>query len=335
VIFPAEMPRLRIFTWHIHGSYLYYLVQSPHEFYIPAKADQSEGYYGKTKSYPWPVNLHEIPAERVRDFEFDCILFQTRKNYFEDQYEILSPEQRQLPQIYLEHNTPHEHPTNTRHPVDDTDVLLVHVTHFNNLMWDNGRTPTRVIEHGVVIPEGVQYTGELPRGLVIINNLKSRGRLLGLDIFEDVRQKVPLDLVGINARELGGIDSLSFQELMELEHRYRFVFNPIRHTSLGLAVCEAMMVGIPIVGLATTEMVTVVENGISGYIDTNVDRLVVHMQRLLSDPAEAHRLGMGARRQALKRFNIRRFVSDWTEAFVSAIDMRVATTVRKFQEGRV
>lgn len=33
------------------------------------------------------------------------------------------------------------------------------------------------------------------------------------------------------------------------------------------------MVGLPIIGLATTEMVTVVENG-SGYVDTDVDKLV-------------------------------------------------------------
>jgi len=40
----------------------------------------------------------------------------------------------------------------------------------------------------------------------------------------------------------------------------RFFFNPIRYTSLGLAVCEAMMVGMPIIGLATTEMATTVQN---------------------------------------------------------------------------
>jgi hypothetical protein len=39
------------------------------------------------------------------------------------------------------------------------------------------------------------------------------------------------------------------------------------------------------------------------------------MQRLLYDRNEASRLGERARHQALKRFNIRRFVSDWNEAF--------------------
>jgi len=317
LVLQTDQQRLRIFTWHIHGSYLFYLVQCPHEFYVPVKPERSEGYFGRTEGYPWPENLHEVPAEEVQNLEFDCILFQTRKNYMEDQYEILSPQQRQLPRIYLEHDPPWGDPTNTPHHVDDPDILLVHVTHFNNLMWDNGRTPSHVIDHGVLIPDTAKYTGEIERGLVIVNNLHSRGRRLGLDIFEHVRKEIPLNLVGINFQELDGLANLAHRELLELEGHYRFVFNPIRYTSLGLAICEAMMVGLPIIGLATTEMVTTIENDISGYIDTNVSRLIEHMRRLLSNPAEAHRLGKGARLRAEQRFNIRRFVSDWNDTFIS------------------
>ena len=32
------MRRLRILTWHVHGNYLYYLTQVPHDFYIVADA---------------------------------------------------------------------------------------------------------------------------------------------------------------------------------------------------------------------------------------------------------------------------------------------------------
>ena len=332
MIIQKDPQRLRIFTWHIHGSYLFYLVQCPHEFYIPFRPDRSEGYYGRTESYPWPENLHEVRAEDIRNLEFDCILFQTRKNYLEDQYETLSPEQRQLPRIYLEHDPPWGDPTETPHHVDDPEILLVHVTNFNRLMWDNGRTPTRVIDHGVLIPETARYTGEIERGLVIINNLRSRGRRLGLDIFESVRKEIPLDLVGIHADELGGVASLAHRELLDLEGHYRFLFNPIRYTSLGLAVCEAMMVGLPIIGLATTEMVTAVENGVSGYLDTNVSRLVEHMHSLLSNPLEAHRLGQGAQYQALKRFNIQRFVSNWNAAFASVTGRGADVLVQGLQE---
>lgn len=323
---------LKILTWHIHGSYLYYLGQSPHEFYLPVKPGRPEGYGGRPKgSFPWPDNVFEVLAEEVQRLDLDCILFQSQRNYRIDQYEILSEAQRRLPRIYLEHDPPREHPTDTRHTVDDPDILLVHVTHFNDLMWDSGRTPTRVIEHGVIVPEEVRYKGEIERGLVVVNGLAARGRRLGADVFKRVRNRVPMDLVGMQAKELGGLGEIPHDQLPAFEAQYRFFFNPIRYTSLGLAVCEAMMVGMPVVGLATTEMVTTIENGVSGYVDTDINRLVEGMQDLLDNPDEARRLGKGARQHALERFNIQRFSSDWNQAFELVTGIRngkVHTTSR-------
>ncbi len=332
MIFQKPQRPLRIFTWHIHGSYLYYLVQSSHEFFVPVKDGRPEGYAGITPSYAWPSNLHEVPAEQISKMDFDCILFQSRKNYLADQYEILSGEQRELPRIYLEHDPPRQHPTDTRHPVEDPEVLVVDVTPFNNLMWDHGKTPSHIIDHGVLVPDTATYTGEIERGLVMVNNMARRGRRLGADVFERVRREVPLDLVGINSEEMGGIGSFPHREVLELVGHYRFVFNPIRYTSLGLSICEAMMIGSPIIGLATTEMATAIENGVSGYVDTDIDRLIGHMQRLLADPLEAQRLGRGARRQAQRRFNIQRFVADWEETFAYVTGTAVAGTGRRLQE---
>src|SRR5258706_2001019 len=142
--------RLRILTWHLHGNYLYYLTQAPHEFYILTKPGYPPGYAGRVGNLPWGDNVHEVPCERVRDREFDCILYQANHHYFHDRVEWLSDEQRRLPQIYLEHDPPQVHPTNTQHMVQDKNVLLIHVTPFNALMWDSGITHSRVIEHGAV-----------------------------------------------------------------------------------------------------------------------------------------------------------------------------------------
>jgi glycosyltransferase involved in cell wall biosynthesis len=311
-------------TWHVHGSYLYYLSQVPHEFFLPVKPGRPEGYGGRSGDFNWGSNVHEVAADEVQSLDLDCILFQSRKNFFEDQYEILSGAQRDLPRIYLEHDPPREHPTDTRHPVDDPSVLLVHVTHFNQLMWDSGTTPTRVIEHGVLVPKQIHYSGERERGLVVVNNLKKRSRRLGLDVFERVRERVPLDLAGIGSEELGGLGPIPLGELFPLEATYRFFFNPIRYTSLGLAVCEAMTIGMPVVGLATTEMATVVENGVSGFVDTNVDRLVAEMRLLLDAPGRALWLSEGARQAAARRFGIHRFISDWDQAFKDAVAHRTA-----------
>lgn len=317
------MSRLRILTWHVHGSYLYYLVQANYDFYLPVKPGRPEGYGGRTASFPWPANVHEIDAAAVKDADFDCVLFQSGKNYLEDQHQVLSPAQRELPRIYLEHDPPLQHPASTQHIVDDEATLLVHVTHFNNLMWDSGRTPTRVIDHAV-IDRGEQYTGQLERGIAVVNNLGRRGRRLGPDVYQQVAAAIPMDLVGMNSSEMGGLGEVPLTQLPEFTGRYRFFFNPIRYTSLGLAVCEAMMAGIPVLGLATTEMAVTVRNGETGYVETNVDALIEHMKRLLRDPGEAATLGANARRYALERFNITRFVADWDAAFEAAIQAKGA-----------
>lgn len=309
------MRRLKILTWHTHGSYLYYLTRAPHEFYVLSKPGRPPGYAGRAGHWPWGDNVHDLPSAEAAAQDIDCIVFQDDSQFFEDQYALLSSNQRRLPRIYLEHDPPRDHPTDTRHPADERDVLVVHVTPFNALMWQHTRSTTRVIEHGVVPPAGVQYQGDLERGIVAVNHLRRRGRRLGFDVFERVRQRVPLDLVGMGAEEADGLGEVRHDRLFALAARYRFFFNPIRYTSLGLAVIEAMMVGLPIVGLATTEMATAIENDRSGYVDTNVDRLVERMEHLLRNPSEARRLGENARRYANERFHISRFVADWNAAF--------------------
>ncbi|HJV64049.1 MAG TPA: glycosyltransferase family 4 protein [Albitalea sp.] len=306
--------RLRILTWHVHGNYLYYLTQVPHEFYLVCDAERSAHHSGRSGRLPWGDNVHDAPVERIAQMPFDVVLFQSRAAYEDEQHRILSEAQRRLPRIYLEHDPPQEHPTNTAHWVDDAATLLVHVTHFNALMWDSRRTPQRVIEHGVLSLGDARWRGEREAGLVVVNNLDRRGRRLGADIYHEVAAQVPLTLVGMGAERLGGAGEAPHDRLPALMASHRLFFNPIRYTSLGLSIIEAMMVGMPIVGLATTELPTVIRNGENGFVDTRVDRLVDAMQRLLRDPAEAALLGEAARRTALERFNIARFVADWQDA---------------------
>jgi glycosyltransferase involved in cell wall biosynthesis len=181
-------------------------------------------------------------------------------------------------------------------------------------MWDNNNTATRVIEHGVTVPKAI-YSGHLNKGIVVINNLPTRGRLLGLDVFLEARRHVPLDLVGMGTGELG-LGEVLHPQLPDFQGRYRFFFNPIRYTSLGLAVCEAMMMGMPVVGLATTELSAVIDNGYSGFIHTDVNYLIEKMELLIKDPELAKEIGNNGREVAMKRFNIQRFVNDWEQLFI-------------------
>ena len=308
------MPRrLRILTWHVHGNYLYHLTQVPHDFWLLTDAERSTHYSGRSGILPWGDNVHEVSVEQVRDRQFDVLLFQSRDAWDEGQHRWLAEAQRRLPRVYLEHDPPPD-PTDQRHWAAVPGVLLVHVTHFNALMWDAAGAATRVIEHGVRPLSDARYRGELERGIVVVNNLETRGRRLGLDIYREVAAQLPLALYGMASERVGGQGEVRNDRLPEVMAAHRFFFNPIRYTSLGLAIIEAMMVGLPIVGLATTELATVIRNGENGWIDTRVDRLVDAMRRLLADPAEARRLGDAARATALERFHIERFVADWLAA---------------------
>jgi hypothetical protein len=308
------MARIRVLTWQVHGAYLESLAHVPVDFYLPVDAQRSTGYGGRG-TLALPDTVHEVPVDEVARRQFDVILFQSRENYLKDQHRILSPAQRRLPRVYLEHDSPRRSPTDERHVVEEFDVLLVHCTAFNALMWDSGWTPTRVIEHGVAQPAGVEYQGDLARGIVVFNDLATRGRRVGLDLFEAFREQVPLDLVGLRSEALGGLGPLDRRDLPRFEARYRFLFHPARWTSLGLAVIEAMLVGVPVVAPATTELVTVVEHRRSGIIATDPAELLAGMRELLEDPGMARELGHRGQEIARERFGIERFSRDWLAVF--------------------
>jgi glycosyltransferase involved in cell wall biosynthesis len=312
-----QQNKLRVLTWHIHGNYLHYLSHADIELLVPVRPGRPDRYLGTPPGMPWRENVREIDADEVQNTEFDCVLFQHKENYLADQFEILSPAQRLLPQAYLEHDPPQKHPTDTVHPAKD-DVLLVHVTHFNQLMWQHAG-PSRVIEHGVVVSPGAAYSGEKERGIAVVNNLLIRGRRLGKDVFEQARAEVPLDLLGMGSRAIGGSGSLPFEKLHTKMGRYRFFFNPIRYTSLPLSLCEAMMLGMPVVALATTEIAEVLRDGDTGFVSTDPARLVRDMRALLEDPELARTIGARGQEVARERFSIERFARQWEETLAGLV----------------
>jgi len=302
---------VRVLTWHVHGSYLWYLSHVDATFLLPVRPDGGEGYGGRTPSFPWPDNVVEVPADEVRDLDVDVVLTQSVAEWEHDRHALLGDRVRELPAVHVEHDPPRGWPNEALHPVQDEQALLVHVTPFNDLMWDAGVTPTRVVDHGVVVPD-LEWTGERESAVTVVNNLYRRGRRLGPDVFDRVTAEVPVDLAGMNGeaypRWLGDV------RLAELHRRlpeYRCFLNPIRYTSMGLAVCEAMALGLPVVGLATTEMASAVRNGVNGYVETDARLLAGHVRRLLHDRDEAAELSAGARTLARERFGIERFAADW------------------------
>jgi hypothetical protein len=300
---------VRILLWHVHGAWTTAFVHGPHEYVVPVLPDRGPDGLGIARTYRWPDTVSELSPERLADEHFDVVLLQ-RPHELE-----LAPEwlgRRVVPTIYVEHNAPQGRIAEMRHPAADRpDLLLVHVTHFNALFWDAGSTPTRVIEHGIVDP-GDRYTGELPRVAVVINEARRRARVTGTDLLDRFAREAPLDLFGMDAASLGGIDDLPQDELHGEMARRRVYLHPIRWTSLGLSLIEAMHLGMPVVALGTTEAHEAVPAA-AGVVSTKVDVLAGTMRRLVADPDEARERGAAARAAALERYGLERFLADWDE----------------------
>jgi len=296
---------VRILLWHVHGSYTTAFVQGGHEYLIPVTPDRGAYGLGRARTWDWPASVREVPLDLIAAAEPDVVILQRPH-----ELELIHP-LGDVPMIYLEHDAPWGDVPLTRHPLADRhDVHLVHVTHFNALFWDAGSTPVTVIEHGVVDP-GPRWTGEIPRAAVVVNEPLRRGRYVGTDLLP--RLGAPLDVFGMKVSGLTGCRTHEDlpQDRMHTElGRRRVYVHPIRWTSLGLSLLEAMHLGMPVVALATTEAVEAVPPE-AGVVSTRIDVLRAAIKRFLDDPADAAETGGAARRRVLERYGLRRFLGDW------------------------
>jgi len=303
---------MRILIWHVHGSWTTAFVQGDHDYLVPVTPGRGPDGLGRARTWDWPPSAVEVTADEAADLDVDVVILQ-RPHELEglaEQWLGGRRPGRDVPAIYVEHNAPQGRIAEMDHPAADrADLTLVHVTHFNDLFWDAGSTPTRVIEHGIVDP-GHRYTGELARAAVVINEPGRRGRVTGTDLLPRLNGQVPLDLFGIGAAALGGREDVPQDDLHFEMARRRVYLHPIRWTSLGLSLIEAMQLGMPVVALATTEAPAVVPAG-AGVLSTDVDELRAGLLRLIEDPEEARRRGDAARRAAIERFGLERFLDDW------------------------
>ncbi|HWH13514.1 MAG TPA: glycosyltransferase [Miltoncostaeaceae bacterium] len=301
---------MRILSWHVHGAWSTAFVRGAHDHLIPVTPDRGPDGRGRPTTYEWPERAREVTPEELRESPVDVVLLQ-RPHEIElcERWTGLRPG-RDVPAVYVEHNAPQGRIAEMRHPMADRDDLtLVHVTHFNALFWDAGGTPVRVVEHGIPDP-GHRYTGEIPHACVVVNEPVRRGRVTGTDLLPRLNGEVHIDLFGIDSEPLGGQGDVPHGRLLTEMARRRVYLHPVRWTSLGLSLLEAMHLGMPVVALATTEVTDAVPEE-CGVVSNRIDVLRDALSAFARDPDRARRAGDAAREAALARFGLERFLADW------------------------
>jgi Glycosyl transferases group 1 len=304
---------MRVLLWHVHGAWTTAFVHGRHTYLIPVLPGRGPDGRGRARTYAWPDAAVEVTPEEAATAEVDAVVLQRPEGLAEAWLGGRRPG-RDVPAVYVEHNAPQGRIEALRHPAAGRDdLVIVHVTHFNDLFWDSGGTPSRVIEHGVPDP-GERYTGELPRAAAVVNEPGRRGRVTGTDLLPRFAAAVPVDLFGMGGEAVGppvrAAGDLPHERLLAEMARRRLYLHPVRWTSLGLSLLEAMQLGMPVVALATTEVVEAVPRA-AGAISTRVDALVEAARQFAADPEAARVAGKAARAAALDRYGLGRFLADW------------------------
>ncbi|WBB81463.1 glycosyltransferase family 1 protein [Micromonospora sp. WMMD882] len=312
---------MNVLLWHVHGSWTTAFVHGKHRYLVPVTPDRGPYGLGRARTYRWPDSVVEVTPDELRRADVDVLILQRPQEWELAERWLGRRPGRDVPVVYVEHNTPKGDVPNSRHPMADRDDLLIaHVTHFNALFWDTGDTRATVVEHGVVPPRAT-YTGELDRLAVVVNEPVRRWRVTGTDLLPRFAELAPLDVFGMGVAGLAdrlGLppDRLTShddvpQERMHAElGRRRAYLHLCRWTSLGLSLVEAMTMGMPVVVLASTEAVLAVPPD-AGVLSTRIDTLLAGARRFLAEPDAAARTGAQARAAAGARYGLDRFLGDW------------------------
>ena len=303
---------MRIFLWHVHGSWTTAFVQGNHDYLVPVLPDRGEDGRGRARTWTWPKSVVEVTPEEAAEADVDVVVLQRPQELHSLAEAWLGGRRpgRDVPAVYLEHTAPEGAVNGMQHPAADrNDLTLVHVTHFNALFWDSGSTPTRVIEHGIMDP-GYRYSGEVAAAAAVINEPGRRGRVTGTDLLPRLNGRVPIHLFGLGASAFGGLEDVPQEQLHDELARRRVYLHPYRWTSLGLALLEAMQLGMPVVALATTEVTEAVPPS-AGVVTNRIAGLREGLQTFVTDPEAARQAGRSARAACLSRYGLGRFLNEW------------------------
>lgn len=321
---------MRVLLWRVHDPWTSAFLQGAHDVLVPVLPDGGAADCGGVAAAARPGRAREVAVEQLREEPVDAVILQRPHELGLAEEWLGRRPGRDVPALYLEHHAPTGPAATTRHPLAyQAAIPIVHVSAAHRLRWDAGQAPTHVVPCGVPDP-GHRWTGGLERAAVVADAPGRCDRAVGADLLPGLVRAAPVDVLGPGVSalldpdgplgaalapaaasgRLGLRDDLPHDRLLVELARRRVFVDLARRTSLGLPLAEAMLLGMPVVALATTEAAAAVPPG-CGVLA--VDRTVLHgaVRRYLRDPGLAADHGRAARAHALEAFGLQRFLDDW------------------------
>jgi hypothetical protein len=156
--------------------------------------------------------------------------------------------------------------------------------------------------------EYMPYSGDLPLGLRVANQIRRKMRTLKWDFHEKAFAGMPITIVGRNEDISNVHPAHDWNDLKQILRRHRFFIHtaePSLEDGYNMAMLEAMAAGLPVLGNCHPS--SPIRNGIDGFLSDDPAELRAFAWKLLRDRELAAAMGQEAKKQVAEIFSIGKF----------------------------
>ncbi len=194
---------------------------------------------------------------------------------------------------------------------DLSGCVVVFNSYKDKDRWDLKCPRQYVIWHGFDPTEWPISDRSIKKIMTVGRRISERDSICGYRLVQELeRSSLPIKLVGDNPA-LGIQSPGSFDEFKEFHSKYAVYLNPTIRSPMPRGRGEAMMSGIPIITTGFYDEEIFIEQGVNGFISSNVQEIKEYAALLLADEKLQATMAENVRRTALERFHIGRFLSEW------------------------
>lgn len=303
----------RLLVFDCHEAWVYQLRAIGHDLDVivglPGRA--TSGW--DTSMRPLPVNAHCVQLAEVRGARqlYECIIAHNLSD-------LLDVKSLQGPRLLVIHGTLggmilDQHtttpPDELRRAVSQyVRMIGAHVMAVSHLKGRSWGLDEDVVLLSADPADYLPFSGDLARGLRVVNQIRRKARTLNWDFHERAFGGVPVTLVGHNDDMPGVYPASDWDDLKQIFRRHRFFIHtadPSLEDGYNMATLEAMAAGLPVLG--NCHPTSPIRHGVSGFLSNDPEELRAYARQLLRDRNLAVQMGTEAQKAVAEFFSIEQF----------------------------